>query len=206
MGDWHESLFSSDKGDSLGDGTWGRPAPDDAALPQVAWDKVASEALPKRKRMRLATPAPGSQKGSGLLDIKALAAEMGLNQAADEPRARQTTPPPLQSEARTARLATAAKASNGSGLIDVAELVRVQEEAQGSEAGSEVDAVEEIPAPASSSLLSMSASSLVDTPVVMTETELEEPVPAGNRSMLMVMLGVLMLAFVGLAIYVLTSA
>jgi len=205
MGDWHESLFSSDKGDSLGDGTWGRPAPDDAALPQVAWDKVASEVLPKRKRVRLATPAPGSQKGSGLLDIKAIAAEMGLNQAADEPRVRQATPPP-QSEARTARLATEAKASNGSGLIDVAELVRLQEEAQSSQAGSEIAAVEEIPAPASSSLLSMSASSLVDAPVVMNETELEEPVPAGNRSMLMVMLGVLMLAFVGLAIYVLTSA
>ena len=73
-GDWHESLFKDEKGDSLGDGTWGKPDPNEGKLAPVAWDQLPEAPdRSKKVRARLATPAPGSQKESGLLDIKLLA-------------------------------------------------------------------------------------------------------------------------------------
>lgn len=123
---WHESLFSGDNGDSLGDGTWGTKASgNEPALTPVAWDKIPEQSTNKKKvRARLATPAPGSRKESGLLDIRALAEGMRLDGDLSL-RPRKPTPAPKPGPAR---LATAAKASNGSGLIDVAELARLQRE------------------------------------------------------------------------------
>ena len=136
--DWSESLFNSEKGDSLGDGSWGRPkADEEPAMAPVQWDKLPkTDDKPRKPRARLATPAPGSQKESGLLDIRAIAADMAEQAKAESAaRARQPTPPPVDTP-RPARLATEAKASAGSGLIDVNELVRIQqEEAKAAESG-----------------------------------------------------------------------
>lgn len=220
--DWSESLFNSEKGDSLGDGSWGRPAAsEEPALAPVAWDKLPkTDEKPKKARARLATPAPGSQKESGLLDIRAIAAGMAEQAKAESAvRARQPTPPPVDTP-RPARLATQAKASAGSGLIDVNELVRLQqEEAKAAESG--VQSVPEDSAASSSGLSSSSVSGLAaasaslsaaalanESTTAPAMNDLDDDVdlkPAGGASRLYLMVGVLAVAVVALGVFVVTQ-
>lgn len=221
-GDWSDRLFSSDKGDaakgdSLGDG-WGKPAAEDEpALAPVDWEKIPDQVPVTRKpRARLATPAPGSQKESGLLDITALANAMQA--AADEERAempaRPPTPvPPVRNVG--ARLATEAKGSTGSGLIDVAEIVR-QTEAQAEAAESSgarpvetrpvgakpVEARPVVGPPAAAPSLSSPSQSGMDVDPTLDDDDIVVPGSSG-RTMLYVMMAVLVLAVAGLAAYVL---
>jgi hypothetical protein len=219
-GDWHESLFKDQKGDSLGDGTWGKPDPNEGKLAPVAWDQLPEpmdSTARKKKRARLATPAPGSQKESGLLDIKALAPSLseGIRDSEpDLPRTRQATPTP---DVRHARLATSAKGSAGSGLIDVQELVRVQEQKEAKDRASSKDmkvidpvaeaAIERMNSSSSISVtngsLSPSGSSPRPQPV---SDELDgedlDAVPNRGRSMIVMMLAVLTIAVGALAYYV----
>ena len=214
---WHESLFKGDKGDSLGDGSWGRSS--DGPAP-VAWDEIPETIKTKKVRARLATPAPGSQKESGLLDIRALAEGMRLDDAG--PTLQKKTPPPAQVSG-PARLATQAKASSGSGLIDVGELARLQaeelqaradgtasEEPSASDSSvSESSAASSAVGPITSSSL-LSSTSLADASVMQTsESSLAEdsivgPVPGtGNRALMMGIVGLLAVAVAGLAVMVL---
>jgi hypothetical protein len=216
-GDWHDSLFKDEKGDSLGDGTWGKPDPNEGKLAPVEWDKLPEAPDPSKKvRARLATPAPGSQKESGLLDIKILAPSLAAGMRTDEPELarvnRQPTPPP------TARLATAAKGSAGSGLIDVQELVRLQEQREQNKDRDKVAdsvSVAEAAIEAMNSSASMSGSSM-STGLSSSGAQPKPVVPDGllddldelpnrNRSTLMILVVVLTLAFAGLAVYILTA-
>jgi hypothetical protein len=212
-GDWSDSLFKDEKGDSLGDGTWGKPDPNEGKLAPVEWDKLPEPRDPaaKKVRARLATPAPGSQKESGLLDIKQLAPSLSAGMRAEEPEAvrvnRQPTPSP------TARLATAAKGSAGSGLIDVQELVRLQEQReQGKERDKSSDSVAVAAIEAMNSSAAMGASSSLSSSGVHTKQPVPEAMldeldelPNRNRSTLMIVVVVLTLAFAGLAVYILTQ-
>ncbi len=214
-GDWHDSLFKDEKGDSLGDGTWGKPDPNEGKLAPIEWDKLPEAPDPsKRVRARLATPAPGSQKESGLLDIKSLAPSLAAGMRKEDPELlrgnRQPTPPPVG-----ARLATSAKGSAGSGLIDVQELVRVQEQReQSKEREKGVDLVAEAAIEAMNNSASRSGSSLstnlsssgVQQKQAMPELldDLDEQ-PNRSRSTLVMVVVVLTLAFAGLAIYVLSQ-
>lgn len=214
-GDWHDSLFKDEKGDSLGDGTWGKPDPDEGKLAPVAWDKLPEAPDPaKRVRARLATPAPGSQKESGLLDIKTLAPSLAAGMRNDEPelaRNRQPTPAPVDVRP-TARLATPAKGSAGSGLIDVQELVRMQEQRDVKKEPTE--SVAEAAMEAMNSSSSMSNSSLPGNmhasgprPQQPVPDELDDldAVPNRGRSMIVVVLGLLTIAVGALAYYVLSQ-
>ena len=208
-GDWSDSLFKPEKGDSLGDGSWGRKS-NEPDLAPVAWDKLP-EVSKKKPRARLATPAPGSQKESGLLDIKTLAPDLAKSMKADAGSAmpKQPTPAPAQG---TARLATAAKGSTGSGLIDVQELVKVQQEEQKS-----TDKDRELDIIASNAAASMSgaslsgsslSTSLVDQPAIPLEDSspsMAEDVAPTGRGPLLAVLGILAVAVIGLAAYVLTQ-
>lgn len=216
-GDWHDSLFKDEKGDALGDGTWGKPDPTDGKLAPVAWDKLPEAPDPnKRVRARLATPAPGSQKESGLLDIKLLAPSLAQGMRNKEPEhspsGRQPTPPPVES--RPARLATAAKGSAGSGLIDVQEMVRLQERSdeakdrafdreKANESVAEA-AIEAMNSSASMNRNSLSSSGAQPRPAVPTDAldELDEVAEPGRSSLVTVVI-VLALAFAALAVYVL---
>jgi len=215
-GDWHESLFKDQKGDSLGDGTWGKPT-DDGKLAPVAWDKLP-EAPNKKVRARLATPAPGSQKESGLLDIKTLAPSLSAGMAEEDEasfirRLRQPTPPPA--DVRPARLATAAKGSAGSGLIDVQELVRMQEQKEQKEANKASDSVADAAIEAMNSSASISNNALPGANLNTSGPRPVQPLPDDlddldmkpdrGRSMVVVMLAILTVAVGGLAYYVLTS-
>lgn len=215
-GDWHDSLFKDEKGDSLGDGTWGKPDPNEGKLAPVAWDKLPEAPDPSKKvRARLATPAPGSQKESGLLDIKTLAPSLAAGMRKDEPelvRDRQPTPPPV--DVRPARLATPAKGSAGSGLIDVQELVRMQEHKETKDKVSETVAEAALEAMNSSASMSngaLGASSISTSgprPQQPTTDDLDDDLdakPDRGRSMIVVMLAVLTLAVGALAYYVLTA-
>jgi hypothetical protein len=210
-GDWHESLFKDEKGDSLGDGTWGKPT-DDGKLAPVAWDKLPEAPDPTKKvRARLATPAPGSQKESGLLDIKALAPSLAAGMRDGEPelaRTHQPTPPPT--DVRPARLATSAKGSAGSGLIDVQELVRMQDQKEAKDKAS--DSVAEAAAEAMNSPTSMSNGPLgVSTTGPRPQQPLPDELddldakPDRGRTMIVGMLAVLTVAVVALAYYVLAA-
>ncbi len=207
-GQWHENLFDADKSDSLGDGSWGRTRSDEPSGPApVAWDDLPP--APKKKRARLATPAPGSQMGSGLLDIQTLTAQLSTPEAPEAPtpaRPRQSTP--LPARAQPARLATSAKASSGSGLIDVQELVRLQQEQEAAESG-QPDALPPLPNTSSSSLSAtlLSSSDLSGSLVAeVAALDAQLPVaPPKSRALLWVMVGVLLLAFVGLALYVVSQ-
>lgn len=89
-----------------------------AKLNPVQWDK-----LPKVSpgRSRLATPAPGTEKGSGLVDISSLLAKQ-REEDAKAGKAPKPKPKPNPTRARKsseARLATAAKAGGDSGLIEL---------------------------------------------------------------------------------------
>lgn len=199
-GDWSDSLFSSDKGDSLGDGSWGKPAADDEPTP-VDWAKIQDAPQVARKpRARLATPAPGSQKESGLLDITALADAMQAATKEEQASTPVRKPAPTPVRNVGARLATEAKGSTGSGLIDVAEIVR-QTEAQAKVAESSgATRVEDPPAAAPS----LGNPSLSGTDVDPTLDDEDIVVPgSGGRTMLYVVMAVLALAVVGLATYVL---
>jgi len=215
-GDWHESLFKDEKGDSLGDGTWGKPDPNEGKLAPVEWDKLPEAPdRTKRVRARLATPAPGSQKESGLLDIKSLAPSLaaGMNEA-EAARDRQPTPAPV--DVRPARLATAAKGSAGSGLIDVQELVRVQEQKEAANKVSTKDmkvidpmaeaAIEAMNSSASMSNVSLSTASPKQTASDELDGEDFDAVPNRGRSMIVLMLAVLTIAVGALAYYVLTAS
>jgi hypothetical protein len=215
-GDWHESLFKDQKGDSLGDGTWGKPDPDEGKLAPVDWDKLPEAPDPAKKvRARLATPAPGSQKESGLLDIKSLAPSLVAGMRSEDPelaRDRQPTPAPV--DTRPARLATSAKGSAGSGLIDVQEMVRVQEQKEKEEKASKdhhkvIDpvaeaAIEAMRTSQSMDALSVSSPRLPPQPLP-DDLDDVDAVPNRGRSMIMVMLAVLTVAVGALAYYVLTS-
>ncbi|MEX1362250.1 MAG: hypothetical protein AB1Z98_03945 [Nannocystaceae bacterium] len=199
-GEWSDSLFSSDKGDSLGDGTWGKPDADDEPA-VVDWAKIPDAPQATRKpRARLATPAPGSQKESGLLDITALADAMQA--AAREERAAMPARKPAPTPVRNvgARLATEAKGSTGSGLIDVAEIVR-QTEAQANAAESSAARPLDDP-PAAAPSLSSSSLSGMDIDPGLDDDDIIVP-GSGGRTMLYMMMAVLALAVVGLAAYVL---
>lgn len=199
-GDWSDSLFKPEKGDSLGDGSWGRES-EEPELTPVAWDKLPEVSSKDKVRARLATPAPGSQKESGLLDIKALAPDLAKSMKDGEPvlgPPRQNTPAP-----GGARLATAAKGSAGSGLIDVNDIVRAQEELKAKRASSEgIEAfIESAGSPTTKS------SSLIDQPVARSpqpDLEASGLVPP-SRSPLFMLMGLLALAVAGLAIYVFTQ-
>ncbi len=207
-GDWSDSLFKPEKGDSLGDGSWGRKS-NEPDLAPVAWDKLP-EVSKKKPRARLATPAPGSQKESGLLDIKALAPDLAKSMKSEGGPVvpKQPTPTPAPG---AARLATAAKGSTGSGLIDVQELVKAQEEQESADKDRELDVIASNAA-ASMSGASLSGSSLstslVDQPAIAIEDSnpsmIEGPAPAG-RGPLLAILGILAVAVAGLAVYVLTQ-
>ncbi|MCA9707897.1 MAG: hypothetical protein KDK70_18745 [Myxococcales bacterium] len=199
-GDWHESLFKPEKGDSLGDGSWGRES-DEPDLAPVAWDKLP-EAPKNKLRARLATPAPGSQKESGLLDIKALAPDLAKRMTAEDSAVRAGT----GAAGGGARLATAAKGSTGSGLIDVQEIVRAQESAEGSAEPSLSGPSESSGAMIKESKLSSSLVDQVAIPMPRDDEDLDSsPVPiGGSRTPLMVMMGLLALAVAGLAFYVFT--
>lgn len=211
-GDWHESLFKDQKGDSLGDGTWGKTDPNEGKLAPVAWDKLPEAPDPSKKvRARLATPAPGSQKESGLLDIKSLAPSLVAGMKNNEPelaRGRQPTPPSV--DTRPARLATPAKGSAGSGLIDVQELVRMQEQKEAGKDRPSSDSVAEAAIEAMNSSTSMSNGNLSTSgprpqQVVPDDLDDLDAVPNRGRSMIVAMLAVLTLAVAGLAYYVLMA-
>jgi hypothetical protein len=209
-GDWHESLFKDQKGDSLGDGTWGKPDPDEGKLAPVDWDKLPEAPNPAKKaRARLATPAPGSQKESGLLDIKSLAPSLMRSEDPELARDRQPTPPPV--DVRPARLATPAKGSAGSGLIDVQEMVRAQEHKEKDEKASKDHhkvteaAIEAMRSSQSMDNLSVSSPRLPPQPLPDDLDELDA-VPNRGRAMIMVMLAVLTIAVGALAYYVLTTS
>jgi hypothetical protein len=216
-GDWSDSLFKDEKGDSLGDGTWGKPDPNEGKLAPVEWDKLPEAPDPKRVRARLATPAPGSQKESGLLDIRMLAPSLSAGKPdpeAELARDRQPTPPPV--DTRPARLATAAKGSAGSGLIDVQELVRVQEQKDAATRDKSLKSIEsmaEAAAEAMRSSSSMSNASLATLsptgprPQQSVSDELEDldVLPNHGRSMIVMVLAVLTIAVGALAYYVLSS-
>jgi hypothetical protein len=217
-GDWHESLFKDEKGDSLGDGTWGKPDPNEGKLAPVAWDKLPEAPYPSKKvRARLATPAPGSQKESGLLDIKAIAPSLVAGMRTDEPepvRPRQPTPSPA--DVRPARLATPAKGSAGSGLIDVQELVRIQDEKDTAkrESRESTDSIAVAAAEAMNNAAAMrnaatgtglTASSAQHQPAASDDLDDLDAVPNRGRSMIWVVLVVLTAAVGGLAYYVLTQ-
>ncbi|MCX4244366.1 hypothetical protein [Paraliomyxa miuraensis] len=203
--DWSDSLFKDEKGDSLGDGTWGKP--EEPKLAPVAWDKLPEAPDPKKKvRARLATPAPGSQKESGLLDIKQLAPSLaaGIRDGGSEPaHKRQPTPAPVDPP-RGARLATAAKGSAGSGLIDVQELARMQEKPKAADSVAEA-AIEAMNSSASMSRDALGVSGTHNTVTPPPDVDLDDEVPAGGQSKLFLVIGLLAVAFVGMAIYVLTS-
>lgn len=207
--DWHDSLFKDEKGDALGDGTWGKADPTDGKLAPVAWDKLPAAPDPSKKlRARLATPAPGSQKESGLLDIKMLAPSLaaGMRGEGDSQVAarteRQPTPPP--SDTRRARLATEAKGSAGSGLIDVQELVRLQDQReQAKDREKSSDSVAEAALEAMNSSASRSGAQ-PQQPAPDLLDDLDE-LPEQGRSSLVKVVIVLALAFAALAIYVLTA-
>jgi hypothetical protein len=214
-GDWHDSLFKDEKGDSLGDGTWGKPDPNEGKLAPVAWDKLPEAPDPaKRVRARLATPAPGSQKESGLLDIKMLAPSLAAGMRSDEPelaRERQPTPAPVDVRP-AARLATPAKGSAGSGLIEVQELVRMQEQREIKKEST--DSVAEAAMEAMNSASSMSNSSLPGNmhasgarPQQPMPDDLDEldAVPNRGRSMIVAVLGLLTIAVGALGYYVLSQ-
>jgi hypothetical protein len=211
-GDWHDSLFKDQKGDSLGDGTWGKTDPNEGKLAEVAWDKLPEAPDPSKKvRARLATPAPGSQKESGLLDIKLLAPSLsaGIGLKNDEPeldRGRQPTPPPV--DTRQARLATSAKGSAGSGLIDVQELVRMQDQKDaGKDRRASSDSVTEAAIEAmnsSSSMKVLSTGPRPQQPPPSDELDDLDAVPNRGRSMVVLLLAVLTIAVAALGYYVLT--
>jgi hypothetical protein len=214
-GDWHESLFKDQKGDSLGDGTWGKPDPNEGKLAPVAWDQLPEAPDPNKKvRARLATPAPGSQKESGLLDIKALAPSLTAGMRPDEPElARTRQPTPTPADVRPARLATPAKGSAGSGLIDVQELVRIQDEKDAAKRES-TDSVAVAAAEAMNNAAAMrnaatgtglTASSAQHQPATPDDLDELDATPNRGRSMIWVMLVVLTAAVGGLAYYVLTQ-
>jgi hypothetical protein len=132
------------------------------------------------------------------------------------PRSRQGTPPPV--DVRPARLATPAKGSAGSGLIDVQELVRVQEQREKERASSKdikvVDpvaeaAIERMNSSGSISLangsLSPSSGSTPRPPQPELDDEDLDALPNRGRSMIVVMLGVLTLAVGALAYFVLAG-
>lgn len=213
-GDWSDSLFKPEKGDSLGDGSWGRPD-DEPDLAPVAWDKLPQLSNKDRVRARLATPAPGSQKESGLLDIKTLAPDLvkGMQDKESKPPARKGTPAPSAGTGGGARLATAAKGSTGSGLIDVQELVRAQEEQEAQQEEAKEAALEAMSSSAAASMSSNSlsssglSSSLVE-PIApaASQPDLEEvPVPKDNRGPLMIVMALLAVVVAGLAVYVLSQ-
>lgn len=214
-GDWHESLFKEEKGDSLGDGTWGKPDPNEGKLAPVAWDQLPEAPdRSKKVRARLATPAPGSQKESGLLDIKSLAPSLAAGINTGEPelaRSRQPTPPPV--DPRIARLATPAKGSAGSGLIDVQELVRTQDE-KDAPAKESADSVAVAAAEAMNGAAAMrnaavgtglTAPGPQPPPSPSDDLDDLDALPNRGRSMVVVMLVVLTAAVGALAYYVLTS-
>ncbi|MCH9686633.1 MAG: hypothetical protein K0V04_34695 [Deltaproteobacteria bacterium] len=207
-GQWHESLFDADKGDSLGDGSWGSGSDEPSGLAKIAWDQLPEPAKKKKERARLATPAPGSERESGLLDIKTLAPQLHEKLASEQPiavRARQATPSPASARP-AARLATAAKGSNGSGLIDVQELMRLQQAQTEAAQGDPLDGAQ-LPA-ASSSLLSntsLSSSELSGSVVAEIAAIDAKALPPKGRGMLWASLAVLLIAFAGLAVYVVVN-
>lgn len=215
MSDPSDSLFSSDK-DSLGEGWGKRSAEDEPALAPVDWTKLPDAPDPTKKvRARLATPAPGSQKESGLLDIQALAGAMKAEKEAETAATaeKKKAPAPVVGAA-PARLATAAKASTGSGLIDVAELVRMTEAPAESSESSGSSPIPSIPSASDSTTgpsaplgRSTSSSELVRSAPASSDPDPlldDELTPAsGNRTMIYVVLGLLTAAVVGLAVYVL---
>ena len=207
-GDWHESLFKDEKGDSLGDGTWGKPDPNEGKLAPVAWDKLP-EQPDRKKKARLATPAPGSQKESGLLDIKSLAQGM-QSEDSELARSRQPTPPPVDPRPARARLATPAKGSAGSGLIDVQELVRIQDQRK-SDSSVEIEppmseaAIEAMQAAAAMRNASVGTGMTAAGPQQIDELDDLDAVPNRGRSMIVVMLVVLTVAVGALAYYVLAA-
>jgi hypothetical protein len=185
-GDWHDSLFKDEKGDSLGDGTWGKPDPNEGKLAPVAWDKLPEAPDPNKKiRARLATPAPGSQKESGLLDIKALAPSLTAGMRNDDAglaRGRQPTPPPP---------ATTGGAS---------EPLAAKEKAIDPVAEAAIEAMK-----SSASISGASFGSPRSQPPIPDEVDDVDATPNRGRSMIVAMLAVLTIAVLALAYYVLTA-
>ncbi len=201
-GEGNDSLFNSDK-DSLGEG-WGKRE-DETPLAPIAWDKLPEAPTKKKQRARLATPAPGSNKESGLLDIKTLAPDLMKGKADQPDRGRPASSP---AEPGGPRLATAAKASTaGSGLIDVGQLVKLQED--------EKQARNPAPTPdpggssstsgaAFDSMSSGLAASVSTNSGAMPQGDDVVTTGGGNRG-LMIVAVVLLLAVAGLFVFVLTK-
>lgn len=221
--DRSDRLFSSDK-DSLGDGWGKRKVEEEPALPSVDWTNLPDAPDPNKKvRTRLATPAPGSQKESGLLDIRALADHIKAEKGKDAESSGSTAKPEAPAAGGPARLATAAKGSTGSGLIDVGELVRQTEAAEaksGESSGSTpIPSASESNDSGSSSSLEGAASSSPSLSASLSNSALSSSSPssesepatddelpaAGGPTMIYVMMGLLAVAVAGLAYYVLNQ-
>ncbi len=176
---------------SLPQGVSGEPA----KLSPVQWDKLPK--VSPAGRTRLATPAPGTEKGSGLVDISALLAQHKQEQAAAKaavaPAPAKAPPPPRARQTSEPRLATAAKAGGGSGLIEldaIREAVRQSETAKpvAPPPASSVDDAE-LPSFAPSALTATSTDSLyVDEPTAGSSQRL---MLLGTVGLLLVVLGLL---------------
>ncbi|MEM9453443.1 MAG: hypothetical protein AAGF11_04640 [Myxococcota bacterium] len=180
-GDWSDSLFKPEKGDSLGDGSWGRES-EEPELAPVAWDKLPDAPAKDKARARLATPAPGSQKESGLLDIKQLA-------------------PDLAQGMKDTGAASSLLAQPGP-------LPATQGPLPGSEQESNKASSEGIPVrDSSASVQAGTRASAGDMPVVPNagSSPIEVGDPPANRGPLLFVMGLLVAAAAGLAIYALTQ-
>lgn len=194
--DWSDSLFKPEKGDSLGDGSWGRSS-DEPKLAPVAWDKLPEAPNKNKVRARLATPAPGSQKESGLLDIKTLAPDLAKGMNPDG-TAKNNAP-----------------AQGGSGLINVQDLVKTQQELANSGAAAtktsrdpSMDVIANNAAASMKGAASKDSNSLSRSRDDQTPIPLEDSLPiktSGGQGPLMAILVVLAVAVAGLAYYVLTQ-
>lgn len=181
-GDWSDSLFKPEKGDSLGDGSWGRES-EEPELAPVAWDKLPEAPAKDKARARLATPAPGSQKESGLLDIKQLAPD--LAQGMKDP-------------------GTASSLLAQPGPLPATQGPLPATEQESNKASSEGIAVPD----SAAAMNPGSRASTGDMPVVpsvgSSPIEVGDSVPA-NRGPLLFVMGLLVAAAAGLAIYALTQ-
>ena len=175
---------------SLPQGVSGEPA----KLNPVSWDKLPT--VSPAGRTRLATPAPGTEKGSGLVDISGLLAKHKEEQAAKKPAAAAPKAPPPAPRARQAsepRLATAAKAGGGSGLIELDAIRDAVKQAE--------SAKQQTRNPVSST--DDDAIPSFATPDVLTSTPSDRLVlddPAANSSQRMMLLGAVGLLVVVLAL------
>ena len=174
---------------TLPQGVTGEPA----KLNKVSWDN-----LPKVSpgRSRLATPAPGTEKGSGLVDISSLLAKQREEEAkagtAPKPKPKPAAPA-RKRQSSEARLATAAKAGGDSGLIELDAIRDAVKQAEATKddapaAGSSDEADEGVPSFAPDALSSASVDDYGGAPA---NASTNRVMLLGTVGLLLVVLGLL---------------